>query len=120
MKELKAYKCDYCGKLYQRKYHCERHEIVCNKNPDNFRACFGCRFCEFKMEKIYFDNPLGGETVEERKMLFCSKKDIFVYPPRVEFNSYGFGYELGNHLNEPMPKLCELREDIVDYYLNNL
>jgi len=36
------YKCDHCNKCYQIKSACERHETLCNKNPNNHRPCFEC------------------------------------------------------------------------------
>lgn len=114
MKEVQGYKCDFCGKIYQRKNFCARHEIACNRNPINFRACFGCSFCKQQETVIYFDSPLGGELSEKRKLLFCSKTETYVYPPKVERNSFGYGYELGDVANEPMPKECDFRVDILD------
>lgn len=43
MKEIKAYKCGYCGKLYQRKPNCAEHEDKhCLKNPKIRPMCFDC------------------------------------------------------------------------------
>lgn len=112
MKEVKGFKCDFCGKIYQRKHLCQRHELTCKRNPINFRACFGCRFCEEQYRYIHFDNSQIGEVMEKRRVLFCSKKQIYVYPPKVERNIYGGGYELDD--NYPMPKECDLRVDIYD------
>ena len=36
MKEVKAYKCEFCGKLFLRKNTCEEHEKNgCSKIPKN-------------------------------------------------------------------------------------
>ena len=55
------YKCEYCRKIYQVKRFAEAHEVVCKKNPDNNRACFGCEFLEKKEKTLYEDHPMGGE-----------------------------------------------------------
>ena len=47
MEEIKAYKCGYCGKLYQRKHACRRHENRdCLKNPKIRPVCFDCKFMQ--------------------------------------------------------------------------
>lgn len=47
MKEIKAYKCGYCGKLYQRKHACRRHEDNdCLKNPKIRPVCFDCKLMQ--------------------------------------------------------------------------
>ena len=112
MKIITGYKCDFCGKLYQRKYNCEYHEARCKKNPNNFRACFGCKFCTKEVFDIWFDSPLGGGVFEKRNITFCYKFNKGVYPPKIEHKNSG-GYELGKYANVPMPKECEFREENV-------
>lgn len=47
MEEIKAYKCGYCGKLYQRKHACRRHEDNdCLKNPKIRPVCFDCKLMQ--------------------------------------------------------------------------
>lgn len=51
MKEIKAYKCGYCGKLYQRKPSCRRHEDNdCLKNPKIRPVCFDCKLMQCSEE----------------------------------------------------------------------
>ena len=51
MEEIKAYKCGYCGKLYQRKPYCKRHEDNdCLKNPKIRPVCFDCKKMEMSEE----------------------------------------------------------------------
>lgn len=114
MKKITGYKCEFCGKIYQRTHFCANHELNCKKNPENYRACFGCVSCEQRDVVVYFDHPLGGELEKQRKVLFCKEKDIYVYPPQVERNLHGGGYELDKP-NEPMPKTCDKRIDIYKY-----
>lgn len=98
------YKCDHCNKLYQRKHACEKHEIMCSKNPDNFRACFGCKH----LTKV--EVPIQGYYWEyEANVLYCSKLEKYLHPPKVEHkgNALDFG-----RLNEPMPRECKDFDDI--------
>lgn len=51
MEEIKAYKCGYCGKLYQRAKSCKRHEDSdCLKNPKIRPVCFDCNFMQCSEE----------------------------------------------------------------------
>ncbi len=105
MKELKrAYKCEYCSKLYQRKTACENHEKHCTKNIDNHRACFGCAYLNKKQTWHYFDTYCS-ESKEKLSLLHCGEKEIFLYPPKIEVKKNWF--DLGDELNEPMPKKCK-------------
>lgn len=50
--ETTIYKCEFCGKYYIRKYHAERHEKFCYKNPINKHICIkDCLFLE--VDEIY-------------------------------------------------------------------
>jgi hypothetical protein len=63
MEEIKAYKCGYCGKLYQRKHACRRHEDNdCLKNPKIRPICFDCKFMQRSEETE--DVPYPAETVD--------------------------------------------------------
>lgn len=99
------YKCEWCRKLYQLKRFAEAHEQMCIKNPENKRACFGCKFLDKKEVMVYDDSPWG-ETSKKVNLCHCSKKECFVYPPKVEIK--GNMIELGDDTNEPMPKECPL------------
>lgn len=62
MEEIKAYKCGYCGKLYQRKRACRRHEDNdCLKNPKIRPICFDCEFMQRSEETE--DVPYPAEIV---------------------------------------------------------
>lgn len=106
------YKCEHCRKLYQSKHFALRHEQLCPKNPDNNRACFGCVHLGKRQTKVYHDVPSGGEQVQTVEILHCAKKSVFLYPPKVEVKKNM--YDLGDDFNEPMPKECEMRQDILN------
>lgn len=56
MEEIKAYKCGYCGKLYQHKHACMRHEDNgCLKNPKIRPVCFDCKLLQCSAETEYVD-----------------------------------------------------------------
>jgi hypothetical protein len=99
------YKCEHCRKIYQNKRFAILHEEMCKKNPENKRACFGCKNLSKKEKVLYYDHPMGGEITRTFELCHCSKKDCFVYPPEVEHK--GSALDLGDEFNEPMPKQCE-------------
>lgn len=44
MKEVKAYRCEFCGKLFLRKNNCEEHEKNdCTKIPKKRALCYECK-----------------------------------------------------------------------------
>lgn len=42
-KEIKAFACEFCGKLYYVKKVCERHESICFKSPNQGKICMNCK-----------------------------------------------------------------------------
>lgn len=57
MKEVKAYRCEFCGKLFLRKNNCEEHEKNdCSKIPKNRALCYECK--HYKMNKCKINDDL--------------------------------------------------------------
>lgn len=103
-----VYKCEFCRKLYQLKRFAEKHEKQCSKNPANYRICFGCEFLGKRRTYIMIDNEYRSYE-EPLDLLYCSKIEVFLYPPKVEHKNNQF--ELGDHYNEPMRKECKHFKD---------
>lgn len=99
-----VYYCDHCNKYYLSKYYATKHEKICHNNPENERACFNCKYLEKKTTYLYFDTP-NGECSREIDILFCSKLEKGVYPPKVELK--GNSFDLADYMNTPMPKECD-------------
>lgn len=99
------YKCDFCNKLYQRKAAAIKHELMCSKNPDNDRPCFHCLSLEKKDTTVFLDHSYGSQDSASFRLLHCSAKEIFLYPPKVGFKKNVIEIE---ECNEAMPKECEL------------
>lgn len=98
MKEIKAFKCEHCGKVLQRKNAMEFHEKTCNKNPENKRACFGC----VHLVKMV-DNTYGHHG--KASGLFCQHHKEFVHTAKTEIK--GDPIEFCNYPNDPMPVECD-------------
>lgn len=86
MEEIKAYKCGYCGKLYQRGKSCRRHEDNdCLKNPKIRPICFDCKYIKMteETENVHYDiERLDGRDVTVHKTFkrtTCSRTGAKIY-----------------------------------------
>jgi len=107
MKEIETtiYKCEHCGKMYQMKFYCIKHELNCRKNPANDRPCFHCACLEMKDFEYGDYDPENGDFPYKGSALFCNSRNIFVYPPYVEKH---YCEEEMDSKNIPMPTKCQL------------
>lgn len=105
--EMTIYKCEHCGKIYQRKFYCLKHEETCRKNPANQRPCFDCECLEMKTIEYGDYDPQNGDYPYKGDALYCNKKKHFVYPPYVK-NPYDGEDDIGE-ANTPMPRECEYK-----------
>jgi len=71
MKEIKAFKCEFCSKLYQVKGTCKRHELYCKNNPVNKFPCLGS--CTHLEVAYYTDTDFV-----KCKTFYCHKHDKFM------------------------------------------
>jgi len=109
MKEIKAYKCDFCGKVYQRRIYCEKHEYTCGKNPDNKPVCWDCKY----LQKGKFEFDPCADDSGSYITYFCDKRDEELMPITSAKKGY---YENGISGNAiAMPKVCRgfIRRTIV-------
>lgn len=107
-----VYNCEYCNKLYLVKSAAEKHEEMCFKNPANKRPCFECVHLIKKCTSVPCDyvDEHGEECERNLDLLYCSKKQTFLYTPKNEIK--GNVFDLGEKGNEPMPKECDLTESL--------
>ncbi len=63
MKQVTAYRCQHCGKLFMRDYNCRKHEPQCTKNPLVRPLCYDCKFYQNADDreevKIWVDSYFG-------------------------------------------------------------
>ena len=106
MKQIKAYQCDHCRKLYKRPKSCEKHEVICKSNPENSVACDGCKFLTKKDVTQYYDTPVG-ERNRLVNVLFCLQYEHPLFHPinRIKGNTL----DLAD--NGEMPKQCPDRQE---------
>ena len=85
---------------------------MCNKNPENERACLSrCDFLIKKDAKVYIgiDDYYTREPIYESKSLFyCKKKKTYLIHPKSEHKgNYWSEFYEDDQENNPMPKECE-------------
>ena len=98
IKEKTVYYCQHCKKHGLVEHAMRWHEQLCNKNPANKRACFGCDFLEM-IEKLEFDD--NGYHKRKVKVLHCEKLDICLHTPQNSIKKNMFDF------TEAMPLDCE-------------
>ena len=60
MKEIKAFQCEFCGKVYKNMSSAKRHEKKCFANPIN-KACRACKHAIKDSETVYV-RPQGDQN----------------------------------------------------------
>lgn len=124
IKNVTLYKCDHCGKKYQRIDACARHEKACGANPNNFTDCSDCVALERKTAIVHMEYT--NEHVEH-EVFWCKNKNNFLYPPKVERSRRGpfeaadmallEEKEFDKHQNERMPRKgkCDKNESFLPF-----
>lgn len=102
---ITVYICQHCKKRYFKKYACEKHEVACYSNPENFRACTGCDHLDEIKNKVPFDT-FDGESFRTFKSFRCKVFDKILYPFKVEAKGLVEKYPFSFEDQEPMPKKC--------------
>lgn len=76
MKEVKAFKCSYCDKLYINKNSCRSHEKRCYHNPIT-KSCVSCAFFQKALypkapgHSIEFSVCLKNEDISQKLKFSC-------------------------------------------------
>ena len=106
----KIFKCEFCNKLYQVEKACAKHELSCKKRPDYIRPCHSCGVLKKQVETIWagYGDMYGNEVERSVSVLYCSKRDCFIYPPSVA--AKGNAFDMGDKENIEMPVECSLYE----------
>lgn len=108
-KTKQVYFCEHCGKYYIRKYHAERHENGCHKNPDNLRICFDCEYCKPKKDMAvrFTSSPYTGEDEHYSIVVlaYCEKIKEYVRPYKAERLDWEFDIDA---IQSNMRKECDL------------
>ena len=88
MKNITGYKCDHCGKLYQQKKACQKHEdVLCSKHPNNEHPCWSCPYIDVSVvDNFLGDDPYSGEVWVKSKAFYCPKKNVNLYSYKFDKN----------------------------------
>lgn len=104
-----VYRCDHCKKKMFRKGAMERHEKLCDSNPENYKACSDCCFLQETTVEVYSGTGSDGYT-RDVKAFRCTKLDKMLYPLKVEQKGLVEKYPDTFEEQDPMPKECEHKE----------
>ena len=77
------YRCEFCNKLYLVKSACEKHELLCSSNPNNFDVCINCNHCKIIKKHVYTDGHEDGDYCEKQintHHFHCGEFDKDMYP----------------------------------------
>lgn len=107
IENITLYKCEFCGKKLFIKQAMQRHEVKCNKNPENIPACFGCKFLEQTTNESRENHSEYGEVTQGWKAFRCTKLDKMLYPAKVVHKGILERYPESFEGQEQMPKECE-------------
>lgn len=112
MKETKAYKCDYCGKLYRYGKTALNHESICYKNPKNKAACIGCGYLEeikIKVKYSVYSEDIYSRTFTliDSKKFHCNKLNKDLYPAKAVRKKLNIRYPEQFKDQEQMPSNCD-------------
>lgn len=107
---LTRYHCDFCSKKLFVKGAMVRHEKMCGNNPENAKACNGCKFIEEVEVPYEVDHDDYGSVTRNAKGFRCTKLNKLLYPLIVEKKKLPERYPHTFENQEPMPKECEYRE----------
>lgn len=104
------YTCDYCKKTYFRKHACEKHELWCNSNPKNKKACSGCVNL-IKVEiNVENNHPEYASTFLFFDAFKCTVFDKLLYPTIVQRKGLLDRYPETFEDQEPMPTECDKKK----------
>ncbi len=84
----------------------EIHEHRCNSNPDNMRACIGCKFAE-KVPIEYYYDAWDGDHIGKSYSFKCTKLNKLMYPYKAERMGLVDNFPEQFEGQEAMPLTCE-------------
>jgi hypothetical protein len=96
MKQVTAFKCDFCDFVREKAKNTHKHEKRCHYNPAN-KSCATCK--HFEVVDSYYDVYAGFGEVDQRrcKQPWCNKKEA-------EINHWVQNCELHESKDNPCQK----------------
>jgi hypothetical protein len=114
IENVTIYKCDFCKKELKRKHAMINHELKCDENPANKKACHFCEHLETIEKEVCFETHFGYGEVDYTdkivKVFKCSKLDKLMFPFSIEKRGLHEKYDTFEE-QEPMPNKCESFEE---------
>lgn len=110
-----VYQCEHCKRKMFVKSAMERHEKWCDSNPDNAKACVGCKHLEETRIEWHYDSYYYGTGTASSKGVRCIKLDKLLYPLKAERKGLPDKYPETFEGQDPMPKECEHFRSELDF-----
>ena len=122
IENINIYKCDFCNKELKRKHAMLNHELKCNNNPLNKKACNdGCNYLVRQEISVLFEGNYNQDPKEIKVNCFkCEKLNKLMYPYKIEKSNALKDYTETFKEQEPMPKECEFFNDGIPIEIKNL
>lgn len=117
VKTVEVYKCDHCAKKLLSKHAMSKHEGLCNKNPNNVKACHDCNFLttvemEVPFETGYTPDEGHVSTMQVKKVFKCERLNKLMYPWSIERKELPIKYPNTYHDQVAMPNKCNEFKEI--------
>lgn len=96
MREIKAYRCDFCDKILITKAGMKNHEGRCRSNPKN-NHCSNCVHGIIKQDKMGSEDP------------YCLHHEVFIFQKDKRDNAYFIGCDYNTYYDgsdSPVPYSC--------------
>lgn len=112
MKEIIAYRCDFCGKVYLTPWGCKRHEEHgCCQRPERRPLCYSCRHYHQELSEhenvIYYTGAATPWGEEESIKKFDTNRCTHPDNERKLYNNFKLSAEMQEGLADcgfvPMP-----------------
>ena len=103
------YGCDFCKKKLLVSHAMQKHEVVCDKNPANSKACFnGCAHLGKKEIFVPIERGYERDADDVKVAVFhCEKYDRLMYPYNIERRKLPERYPDTYDEQNPMPHNCD-------------
>lgn len=106
-KDVTVYICDHCKKKLFRKHAMVNHELLCDKNPINKKACFGCIYLDTEEIEVQTGSDYDGEPNYRTSGCFnCKKLEKLMYSWNAEKRGLPNAYPEDFEEQKNMPNEC--------------
>ncbi|MGB2578167.1 hypothetical protein AAIR98_000858 [Elusimicrobium simillimum] len=100
-KEIRAYKCNFCRRVFVTPPAARLHEHYCYKNKEKYGDCRAC--VHYATKQSEFD---------DRWHYYCKKRDMWILSPKAAKNALDYNARHYGKFSAP-PLNCKDRERLI-------